>query len=166
MSEVAFHAMTPADLEAVADLTHRADPFGWTLRNFSDAHASGNTLTVLTVDGVTSGIAAVMHVLDESELLEIAVQPAMQGRGYGKALLAQAIALARRNGAVRMFLEVRESNARARKMYTSFGFEETGRRKNYYPTENGREDAILMTAQLSRSVPTIKKIEKVTHQWR
>ncbi len=153
MSEVAFRAMTPADLEAVADLTRRADPFGWTLRNFSDAHASGNTLTVLTVDGVTSGIAAVMHVLDESELLEIAVQPAMQGRGYGKALLAQAIALARRNGAVRMFLEVRESNARARKMYTSFGFEETGRRKNYYPTENGREDAILMTAQLSRSVP-------------
>ena len=153
MSEVAFRAMTPADLEAVADLTHRADPFGWTLRNFSDAHASGNTLTVLTVDGVTSGIAAVMHVLDESELLEIAVQHAMQGRGYGKALLAQAIALARRNGAVRMFLEVRESNARARKMYTSFGFEETGRRKNYYPTENGREDAILMTAQLSRSVP-------------
>lgn len=145
--------MTPADLEAVADFTHRADPFGWTLRNFSDAHASGNTLTVLTVDGVTSGIAAVMHVLDESELLEIAVQPAMQGRGYGKALLAQAIALARRNGAVRMFLEVRESNARARKMYTSFGFEETGRRRNYYPTENGREDAILMTAQLSRSVP-------------
>lgn len=145
--------MTPADLEAVADLTHRADPFGWTLRNFSDAHASGNTLTVLTVDGVTSGIAAVMHVLDESELLEIAVQPTMQGRGYGKALLAQAIALARRNGAVRMFLEVRESNARARKMYTSFGFEETGRRKNYYPTENGREDAILMTAQFSRSVP-------------
>lgn len=153
MSEVAFRAMTPADLEAVADLTRRADPFGWTLRNFSDAHASGNTLTVLTVDGVTSGIAAVMHVLDESELLEIAVQPAMQGRGYGKALLAQAIALARRNGAVRMFLEVRESNARARKMYTSFGFEETGRRKNYYPTENGREDAILMTTQLSRSVP-------------
>lgn len=153
MSEVAFRAMTPADLEAVADLTRRADPFGWTLRNFSDAHASGNTLTVLTVDGVTSGIAAVMHVLDESELLEITVQPAMQGRGYGKALLAQAIALARRNGAVRMFLEVRESNARARKMYTSFGFEETGRRKNYYPTENGREDAILMTAQLSRSVP-------------
>lgn len=145
--------MTPADLEAVADLTHRADPFGWTLRNFSDAHASGNTLTVLTVDGVTAGIAAVMHVLDESELLEIAVQPAMQGRGYGKALLAQAIAQARRNGAVRMFLEVRESNARARKMYTSFEFEETGRRKNYYPTENGREDAILMTAQFSRSVP-------------
>ena len=37
MSEVAFRAMAPADLEAVADLTHRADPFGWTLRNFSDA---------------------------------------------------------------------------------------------------------------------------------
>ena len=145
MSELVFRALTPADLEVVADLTHRADPFGWTLRNFSDAHASGNTLTVLSVDGRTAGI-------DESELLEIAVEPAMQGRGYGKALLKEVMSLARRNGAARMFLEVRESNARARKMYTSFGFEETGRRKNYYPTGNGREDAILMTAQFSESV--------------
>ncbi len=152
MSEVVFRALTPADLEVVADLTHRADPFGWTLRNFSDAHASGNTLTVLSVDGRTAGIAAVLHVIDESELLEIAVEPAMQGKGFGKALLKEAMSLARRNGAARMFLEVRESNARARKMYTSFGFEETGRRKNYYPTGNGREDAILMTAQFSESV--------------
>ena len=118
MSEVVFRALTQADLEVVADLTHRADPFGWTLRNFSDAHASGNTLTVLSVDGRTAGIAAVMHVIDESELLEIAVEPAMQGKGFGKALLKEAMSLARRNGAARMFLEVRESNARARKMYT------------------------------------------------
>lgn len=103
MSELVFRALTPADLEVVADLTHRADPFGWTLRNFSDAHASGNTLTVLSVDGRTAGIAAVMHVIDESELLEIAVEPAMQGRGYGKALLKEVMSLARRNGAARMF---------------------------------------------------------------
>ena len=70
MSEVAFRAMTPADLEAVADLTRRADPFGWTLRNFSDAHASGNTLTVLTVDGVTWGIAAVMRSEEHTSELQ------------------------------------------------------------------------------------------------
>ncbi len=141
--------MQPADLEAVAALTKRADPFGWTLRNFSDALAAGNTLTVIEEEGAAAGIAAVMHVIDECELLEIAIDPDRQGRGLGKRLLEEAMRLARANGAVRMFLEVRESNARARKMYTSHGFEQTGRRKNYYPTAEGREDAVLMTASLA-----------------
>lgn len=146
---VAFRAMTSADLEAVAAVTHRSDPYGWTLRNFADAIAAGNSLTVLTLDGVVAGIAAVMHVINECELLEIAVDPQHQGKGLGKALLHEAVGLARRNGAARMFLEVRVSNDRARKMYTSFGFAQTGRRKNYYPTDTGREDAILMTAEFN-----------------
>ncbi len=149
MTELIFRAMTPADLEDAAALTHRADPFGWTLRNFSDALAAGNTLTVAVLDGVVVGVAAVMHVIDECELLEIAIDPSHQGRGFGKALLTEAVRLAKHNGAARMFLEVRVSNERARCLYKSFSFEETGRRKNYYPTEEGREDAILMTAKLA-----------------
>lgn len=142
--------MTPADLEVVAALTHCADPFGWTLRNFADALAAGNTLTVVLKADRIVGVAAVMHVIDESELLEIAIDRQFQGQGLGKRLLREAIETARRNGAARMYLEVRVSNERARKMYTSFGFAETGRRKNYYPTQDGREDAILMTAELSK----------------
>ena len=140
--------MVPADLETVAQLVSRADPFGWTLRNFADAIAAGNTLTVMHFKERVIGVAAVMHVIDEAELLEIAVDPDYQGRGWGKRLLGQALAQAHRNGAARIFLEVRVSNERARKMYTSFGFAQTGRRKNYYPTPSGREDALLMTAQL------------------
>ena len=147
MSSLSFRTMTPADLEAVAAVTHRADPYGWTLGNYADALAAGNSLTVLVLDDRVAGAAAVLHVIDEAELLEIVVDPSCQGRGLGKALLQEVMGLARRNGAARVFLEVRESNARARKMYTSFGFAETGRRKNYYPAPNGREDAILMTAQ-------------------
>lgn len=146
MNAVSFRTMTPGDLEAVAALTRRADPFGWTLRNYADAIAADNTLTVMLEGDCIIGVSAVMHVIDESELLEIAVDPQFQGKGLGKQLLRVTMDAAKRNGASRMFLEVRVSNDRARKMYTSFGFSETGRRKNYYPTENGREDAILMMA--------------------
>lgn len=143
-----LRAMTASDLEAVASLARRADPFGWTLRNFQDALASGYPMTVLEVGGVIAGYCVVMIVIDEAELLEIAVDPPMQGAGRGKTLLAAALAAAREGAARLMHLEVRESNARARKMYRSAGFSEVGRRRGYYPTAEGREDAVLMTKDL------------------
>ena len=142
--------MAPGDLEAVAALARRADPFGWTLRNFQDALASGYPMTVLEGDGAIAGYSGIMVVGDEAELLEIAVDPARQGRGLGRRLLAEAMRRARAEAARVMHLEVRVSNARARKMYHSAGFEEVGRRRNYYPADpstsggTGREDAILM----------------------
>ena len=136
--------MMPADLEAVAALARRADPFGWTMRNLQDAMASGYTMTVLEAEGRIVGYFVVMIVVDEAELLEIAVDSDVQGRGYGKTLLKAAAAAARAQACRCMHLEVRASNARARKMYVSAGFCETGLRKNYYPTENGREHALLM----------------------
>lgn len=76
-----LRAMTASDLEAVASLARRADPFGWTLRNFQDALASGYPMTVLEVGGVIAGYCVVMIVIDEAELLEIAVDPPMQEIG-------------------------------------------------------------------------------------
>jgi ribosomal protein S18 acetylase RimI-like enzyme len=52
------------------------------------------------------------------------------------------------------FLEVRESNHGAIALYHSEGFNESGMRKNYYPAENGREHAILMSLDLSFDVYT------------
>lgn len=144
MSALEVRAMMPADLEAVAALARRADPFGWTMRNFQDAMACGYTMTVLEAEGRIVGYFVVMIVVDEAELLEIAVDSDVQGRGYGKTLLKAAAAAARAQACRCMHLEVRASNARARKMYVSAGFCETGLRKNYYPTENGREHALLM----------------------
>jgi ribosomal-protein-alanine N-acetyltransferase len=43
-----------------------------------------------------------------------------------------------------MFLEVRPSNPNAIKLYQSLGFNEIGRRKDYYPARKGREDALVM----------------------
>ncbi|MDO4937562.1 MAG: ribosomal protein S18-alanine N-acetyltransferase, partial [Sutterellaceae bacterium] len=118
------------------------------IRNFQDALAGGYQLTLATVDNVILGYAVTMQVIDEAELLEIAVDPVYQGNGYGKTLLKQAISQVKTAAARVMHLEVRESNERARKMYSSAGFVEVGKRRNYYPCETGREDAVLMTLTL------------------
>ena len=144
MSALEVRAMMPADLEAVAALARRADPFGWSLRNFQDALAAGYIMTVIEAEARIVGYFALMVAVDEAELLEIAVDPDFQGRGCGKTLLKAAVAAARAQACRCVHLEVRVSNERARKMYVSAGFCETGLRKNYYPTQNGREHAVLM----------------------
>jgi ribosomal-protein-alanine N-acetyltransferase len=59
--------------------------------------------------------------------------------------------LARARGCHQIWLEVRESNVRARKLYERYGFAQSGLRRNYYPADGGREDAILMTLRLTEA---------------
>ena len=81
------------------------------------------------------------HVAPEWELENIVVDPQMQGKGIGTRLLDELLARAKQSNSDAVFLEVRESNTPARKLYQKLGFEETGRRKSYY--SNPLEDAIL-----------------------
>jgi ribosomal-protein-alanine N-acetyltransferase len=71
-----------------------------------------------------------------------------QGCGHGKRLMQRLIDLARWHRAERIFLEVRPSNERAIKLYDQLGFNEIGKRPNYYPAKRGREDAIVMALEL------------------
>jgi ribosomal-protein-alanine N-acetyltransferase len=88
-------------------------------------------------------------VLDEAELLTVAVHPAAQGRGIGGALVAAFLAQASSRGARRAFLEVAEDNASARAVYTRAGFAPVGRRKGYFHAPDGRRiDAIVMARDL------------------
>ena len=57
-------------------------------------------------------------------------------------------ALARDRGAARIFLEVRPSNPPAIALYHDEGFNEIGRRPRYYPSHDGREDALVMAMEL------------------
>lgn len=82
-------------------------------------------------------------------LMDICVAPPHQGQGHAKALLSDFIAASEQAGAENLFLEVRESNVSAIALYQWAGFTEAGVRKNYYPSANGKEDAILMALTLS-----------------
>lgn len=81
-------------------------------------------------------------------LMDICVVPSEQGKGIAKQLLNQFIDYGEQQNAENLFLEVRESNTPAIKLYENAGFIEMSVRKNYYPSDNpaknGFEDAILM----------------------
>lgn len=101
-----------------------------------------------TEEGTVLGYGVVSVVLDEGCLEKIAVDPAARRQGVAEAILRAFL----RFGAVHLAfltLEVRASNEAAIRLYEKLGFQEVGRRKNYY--SDIREDAILMTREFERN---------------
>ena len=89
-----------------------------------------------------------MLVLDEMHLLNICVDPDVQGQRLGSRLLHSMECLAQEWQAQTCFLEVRQSNFAAIRLYLNTGFNEVGLRKGYYPAKLGRENAIIMAKTL------------------
>jgi ribosomal-protein-alanine N-acetyltransferase len=81
-------------------------------------------------------------------VLNVCVAPAAQGAGLGRRLIQRLVDLARWHRAERVYLEVRPSNPHAIALYHDLGFNEIGRRPNYYPDRAGREDALVMAMEL------------------
>ncbi len=94
-------------------------------------------------------------VVDEAEILTLAVRPAARRAGLGARLTQAAADIAARAGAISLFLEVAEDNAAARALYARLGFVETGRRRNYYEkTDGSRVDARLLALDLQERLPS------------
>lgn len=140
--------MTAADLDAVLAIEERVQAFPWTRGNFADALAAGYDGWVARESDTVLGFAMLMRAVDDIHLLVIGIAPELQRAGRGRALLEFANAQAREAGMARMLLEVRPSNAGAIAFYKSAGFAEIGRRRGYYPSSTGREDAIVMAKNL------------------
>ena len=87
------------------------------------------------------------HIAPEWELENIVVAPEARRTGLGTQLLAALLAEARKTNSQSVFLEVRESNAAARSLYQTAGFQLTARRKSYYANPN--EDAVLYKLRLN-----------------
>lgn len=102
------------------------------------------------IDGELQGFAILHQIFEDATLMDICIKPGSQGLGLGRLLLDYVITSAGDNGAETLFLEVRESGAAARALYMKDGFSETGRRKGYYKTADGSEDAILMELRFLR----------------
>lgn len=126
----------------------------WNRRQVADALVLANTHAIVVDAGgapipdgaaeaaAPAGFVLTRHVLDEEELLLIAVAPEARLRGVGAALMERLFAAARSRGTARIFLEMRRGNP-AIHLYRKFGFEPIGERRNYYRMANGeRIDAI------------------------
>ena len=135
--------MQAADVEAVAKIERSVQSHPWTLKQFQDAVTAYQS-TVIEVQGQVAGFCILQPVLDEANLLLMAIGPAQQGQGLGYQSLEASVAMLK-NNPVQIFLEVRESNLAAIKLYEKSGFHQIDLRKNYYPNSNGsREHAIIM----------------------
>jgi ribosomal-protein-alanine N-acetyltransferase len=94
-------------------------------------------------DGALWGYYVAMGGVEEMHLLNITVAPSRQGQGLARGCWTTWTGRPTA-GALQLWLEVRESNARARHVYERNGFVAVGRRKAYYPAAQGREDAVVM----------------------
>jgi [ribosomal protein S18]-alanine N-acetyltransferase len=99
--------------------------------------------------GRIAGYCAFRVVADEMELLSLAVTPEWRRQGLGAWLAELAFAMGARRGARVAFLEVRSGNDPARGLYASLGFEEAGRRVQYY--KEPVEDALVLRRALPPS---------------
>jgi len=137
--------MTLDDLEQVVAIDQVSFSLPWPPRSFqfelTDNEAS--RCWVSDLDGRVIAVLVGWFIVDELHIATIATHPEFRGQGIGRQLLLHVLGSAKEEGAIRAFLEVRESNLIALKMYRDFGFVEDGRRVKYY--KDNCEDAILMS---------------------
>ena len=146
---------TSDDLDAVMGVMESAfgTRFGeaWTRSQCAGILPMAGVSLMLTRDGDGGepvGFSLFRNVMDESELLLLAVAPDHRRRGIGRGLLDQFIDQARADGVTRAHLEVRDGNP-AIEMYRGAGFAPIGRRRNYYHTSDGLQfDALTFALDL------------------
>ena len=140
--------MQNTDLVAVTQIEKLVQSHPWTQKQFEESIASYQS-TVIEVQGAVVGFCILQPVLDEANLLLMAIHSSQQGKGLGFQLLDQSIAMLR-NEPIQIFLEVRESNQAAIALYEKADFHQIDLRKNYYPLEKGgREHAVIMVRACS-----------------
>lgn len=140
--------MSYADLKEVMVIESGAYPFPWTESIMGDCIRVGYCCRVVEAAGKIEGYGIMSVAAGECHILNLCIHPASQGRNLARRLLEHLLNLARAGGAQTAFLEVRPSNPRAVRLYQMAGFCEVGVRPDYYPAEDGREDALVMAKEL------------------
>ena len=136
------------DLDTVMDIESQAYAFPWTQGIFRDCLRVGYCCWCYENDGLIQGYGVMSVAAGESHILNITVRPESQRQGIGGKLMKHFLQLARRHNADIAMLEVRPSNTSALRLYEKLGFNEISVRRNYYPSDNGREDALLLALSL------------------
>ena len=147
-----IRAATIADLSSLMRLERVSPSAGhWTEEQYRQAlqpaESAKRLVLVAEENAGVVGFLVALHVSSEWELENIVVAPSMQRTGVGKSLLDALLVRARETNSESVFLEVRESNFAARRLYEKAGFEQAGRRPSYYSYP--LEDAVLYRLDLA-----------------
>ena len=140
--------MDAADLDQVMLVEVQVYEYPWTRGIFIDCLRANYDCWVLDGPNALTGHAVLSVGAGEAHLLNVCVAREHQGQGMGRQLVEHMLQRARARAAQIVFLEVRASNDVAAQLYESVGFNEIGKRRNYYPTKRGLEDARVLALQI------------------
>ena len=149
-----FNYISADDVKTLMPIELACHAHPWTEKTFTSCIGGRYFAEMLTETNhqdtcqknTTVGFYVAEYVIGEVTLMNICVTPEQQGKGFGKLLLTQFLKQAKKQGATKVFLEVRAKNTAAQMLYMSAGFIEIDRRIGYYPSNTGfgYEDAIVM----------------------
>lgn len=143
LGDVAVRPMLLFDVPEVYKVESKCYIEPWSEKLFYDCVAVGYHCWVLEYNNQLIGYAIYRIAVKEAHLFNIAVDPQYQNKGIARQFLSFILDHMQNNTAKKVILEVRVSNAPARKLYEDFNFKEVGMRKDYYPAAGGgREDAV------------------------
>lgn len=144
-----FRKMTSEDVPEILVIEKKIYTHPWTEGIFNDCIRVGYNCWVYLEAEKIVAYGLVSIAANEAHILNLCVSPDSQGQGLGKLMLHKLIQLAEERLSDSIFLEVRETNVVALTLYEQEGFNRIGLRKNYYPAEDGKEDALVFAKALN-----------------
>lgn len=150
LSLTMLRRLASEDFTEVLTLLGANDPYKWPENIWFNSLKNDWVMGSFCAQGKLTGLAVVQFNPFDAELLYIFVSPEQRQQGLAKQLLMASLNQCKAEGAERLMLEVRVSNTNAINLYKSFGFEQDGKRKNYYPLidQTAKEDALLFSRWL------------------
>ena len=147
-----FREMTVEDLEQVVEIENRLFSDPWSKEGFFTFLTKENTMFfVIEEKEKILAYCSMQTVLDEGDILNVAVSPDRQREGIGYFLVDSMLKMAEMIGIHIVHLEVREGNGTARRLYERLGFKEDGLRKNYY-TETVEEQMAVPVEEMIKKL--------------
>ena len=135
--------MTAREVPQVAELEKLCFAMPWSEKSVAGELDNPLALWLVAMDGESlAGYVGSQTVMDETDMMNLAVTPQFRRQGVGEALVNALVASLKELGSRCLTLEVRDSNEAARALYGKLGFREIGRRRGYY--RDPREDALIL----------------------
>jgi len=141
--------MKPEDLVEIVRLENESFTDPWPKKGFEVQLVDGSSIMLVarledsaSATGEIIGYLCAYHIFEELQLASVAVKETFRRQGIARRLIAEMIRQGGEQGAKEIWLDVRESNAAARRLYEKLGFKEVYRRKNYY--RKPKEDALVL----------------------
>lgn len=135
--------MNESHVRQIAELEKLCFNDPWSENSIASELSNKLSLWLVAIeDDKVVGYVGSQTVLGETDMMNIAVHPDYRKKGIGTALIVGLIGALEKRGSHSLMLEVRISNEVAISVYRKLGFDEVGRRKNYY--RNPKEDALIL----------------------